>query len=60
MIPTPLEVLIGIVPTNPFAALAEGKVLQIIFFSALVGMALVVERQLLVVHFAGPGGLKLL
>lgn len=40
-IPTPLEVLIGIVPTNPFAALSEGKVLQIIFFSALVGAALV-------------------
>ena len=41
VIPTPLEVLIGVVPTNPFAALAEGKVLQIIFFSALVGAALV-------------------
>ncbi|WP_029415478.1 dicarboxylate/amino acid:cation symporter [Brevundimonas bacteroides] len=40
-IPSPLEVLIGIVPTNPFTALAEGKVLQIIFFSALVGAALV-------------------
>ncbi|QQQ18678.1 dicarboxylate/amino acid:cation symporter [Brevundimonas vitis] len=41
VIPTPLDVLIGIVPTNPFAALSEGKVLQIIFFSALVGTALV-------------------
>lgn len=41
VIPTPLEVLIGIVPANPFAALSEGKVLQIIFFSALVGGALV-------------------
>ena len=40
-IPTPLDVLIGVVPTNPFAALAEGRVLQIIFFSALVGAALV-------------------
>jgi Na+/H+-dicarboxylate symporter len=40
-IPTPLDVLIGIVPTNPFAALAEGRVLQILFFSALVGAALV-------------------
>ena len=40
-IPTPLDVLIGVVPTNPFAALSEGRVLQIIFFSALVGMALV-------------------
>ena len=41
-IPTPLDVLIGIVPTNPFAALSEGKILQILFFSALVGVALVV------------------
>ena len=40
-IPTPLEVLLGVVPTNPFQALSEGKVLQIIFFSALVGVALV-------------------
>lgn len=40
VIPTPLEVLIGIVPVNPFAALAEGRVLQIIFFAALVGAAL--------------------
>ena len=40
-IPTPLQVLLSIVPTNPFASLAEGKVLQIIFFSALLGAALV-------------------
>jgi Na+/H+-dicarboxylate symporter len=40
-IPSPLDVLLGIVPTNPFAALSEGKVLQILFFSALVGGALV-------------------
>ena len=40
-IPTPLQVLTGVVPTNPFQALAEGKVLQIIFFAALVGAALV-------------------
>lgn len=41
IIPTPLEVLLGVVPTNPFAALSDGKVLQIIFFSALIGVALV-------------------
>jgi Na+/H+-dicarboxylate symporter len=28
-----------VVPTNPFKALSDGKVLQIIFFSALVGVA---------------------
>ena len=38
-IPTPLEVLIGIVPRNPFQALAEGKVLQVLVFAALVGVA---------------------
>ena len=40
-IPTPLQVLLDIVPRNPFAALSEGKVLQIIFFSAFVGASLV-------------------
>ena len=35
VIPSPLEVLLSVVPKNPFASLAEGKVLQIIFFSAL-------------------------
>lgn len=40
-IQTPLQVLLDIVPRNPFAALSEGKVLQIIFFSAFVGAALV-------------------
>ena len=38
-IPTPLDVLIGIVPRNPFQALAEGKVLQVLVFAALVGVA---------------------
>ncbi len=40
-VPTPVEVLLGIVPTNPFAALAEGKILQVIFFAGLLGFALV-------------------
>lgn len=40
-IPTPLQVLIDVVPRNPFQAMAEGRVLQVIFFSALVGAALV-------------------
>jgi Na+/H+-dicarboxylate symporter len=38
-IPTPLEVLIGVVPRNPFQALAEGKVLQVLLFAAFVGAA---------------------
>jgi Na+/H+-dicarboxylate symporter len=40
-IPSPLDVLIGIVPTNPVKAFADGNVLQILFFAGLVGAALV-------------------
>ena len=31
------DILIGIIPENPFAALAEGQVLPIIFFCILFG-----------------------
>jgi len=34
------EVLLNIVPTNPVKALAQGEILQIIFFSILFGMAI--------------------
>jgi Na+/H+-dicarboxylate symporter len=40
-IPTPLEVLIGIVPTNPIKAMADTNVLQVLFFAGIVGAALV-------------------
>lgn len=40
-VPTPVQVLLDIVPTNPFQALAEGKILQVIFFAGLLGFALV-------------------
>ncbi|CAM3362614.1 dicarboxylate/amino acid:cation symporter [Corallococcus sp. ZKHCc1 1396] len=40
-VPGPVQVLLDVVPTNPFAALAEGKMLQVIFFAGLVGFALV-------------------
>ena len=40
-VPTPVQVVLDIVPTNPFAALAEGKILQVIFFAGLLGFALV-------------------
>ncbi|MCF1427480.1 MAG: dicarboxylate/amino acid:cation symporter [Shewanella sp.] len=33
-------VLLDMIPVNPFASLAEGKVLQIIVFAALVGIAI--------------------
>lgn len=35
-----LDQLINIVPTNPFGALAESKMLQIVFFALLLGIAL--------------------
>ena len=39
--PPPLvDVLVDIFPSNPFAAMAEGKMLQIIVFSLLFGYAL--------------------
>jgi Na+/H+-dicarboxylate symporter len=40
-VPTPVQVMLDIVPTNPFAALADGKILQVIFFAGLLGFALV-------------------
>ena len=40
-VPTPVQVLLDVVPANPFAALAEGRILQVIFFAGLLGFALV-------------------
>jgi Na+/H+-dicarboxylate symporter len=41
VVPGAVAVLLDVVPANPFAALAEGKILQVIFFAGLVGFALV-------------------
>ncbi len=38
--PSPIQILLNIIPTNPFAALVEGKVLQIIFFAIILGIAI--------------------
>jgi len=35
-----LDQLVGIVPTNPFAALAEASMLQVVFFALILGVAL--------------------
>jgi Na+/H+-dicarboxylate symporter len=43
--PSMVEVLLNIVPTNPFKALAEGKVLQIIFFAIVFGIAIAMLRD---------------
>lgn len=41
VVPEPIKVLLDIVPSNPFRALSEGKILQVIFFAGLLGLALV-------------------
>tara|TARA_Y100001954_G_C15744303_1_gene570184 strand:- start:172 stop:1383 length:1212 start_codon:yes stop_codon:yes gene_type:complete len=38
--PTFLEILIDIIPQNPFHALVEGNMLQVIFFAILIGGAI--------------------
>ncbi len=38
--PTPWETALNVVPQNPFAALATAEMLQVVFFSLLVGIAL--------------------
>jgi len=40
-VPSPIQVLLDVVPSNPFKALTDGKVLQVIFFAGLLGFALV-------------------
>lgn len=41
VVPGPIQVLLDVVPSNPFKALAEGRILQVIFFAGLLGFALV-------------------
>ncbi|MEA3587443.1 dicarboxylate/amino acid:cation symporter [Pseudidiomarina sp. 1APP75-27a] len=39
-VPGPIAVFLNMIPSNPFAALSEGKILQIVVFAALVGIAI--------------------
>ncbi|RBI61012.1 dicarboxylate/amino acid:cation symporter [halophilic archaeon] len=39
------QVLLGIVPENPFSAMAEGKILGVIFFALAFGIGLTVVRD---------------
>jgi Na+/H+-dicarboxylate symporter len=43
--PSAVDVVLNIVPTNPFSAIAQGKILQIIFFAIVVGIALSYLRE---------------
>ncbi len=38
--PSALDLILGVVPTNPVQAMAEGNMLQIIFFAILFGIAM--------------------
>ncbi|PIC99066.1 MULTISPECIES: dicarboxylate/amino acid:cation symporter [unclassified Sporosarcina] len=38
--PPVADTLLGIIPTNPISAMAEGNMLQIIFFAALIGFGM--------------------
>lgn len=40
-VPSVADTLLGIIPTNPFASLSNQNLLQIIFFSLLMGFALI-------------------
>ena len=40
-VPSPVQVLLDVVPGNPFKALSDGNILQVIVFAGLVGFALV-------------------
>lgn len=39
-VPGPAAVFLNFIPVNPFASLADGNILQIVVFAALVGMAI--------------------
>ena len=54
-VPGPIQVLLDVVPSNPFGALAEGHILQVLFFAVLIGAALVKvgERAPRLREFAG-------
>lgn len=43
--PPVIETLLAIVPTNPFQSLADAKMLQIIFFSGFLGIALALSGE---------------
>jgi len=50
----PVDILLEIVPTNPFKAVAEGKMLQIIFFAIIVGIVvnyIAEERKKIILTF---------
>lgn len=49
--PTLSEIIVSIVPTNPMASLAQGNILQVIFFAIFLGLS---------INFAGKRGRPLL
>lgn len=43
--PSLVDQIVGIVPSNPFAALANAEMLQLIFFATMLGIALTLMEQ---------------
>ncbi len=43
--PSFLEILLNIIPSNPFESLVKGEMLQVIFFAILIGSALSVIKE---------------
>jgi Na+/H+-dicarboxylate symporter len=43
--PSLVDQIVGIVPSNPFSALANAEMLQIIFFATMIGIALTLMEQ---------------
>lgn len=44
-VPSPIAVVLGLIPTNPFGALAQGQVLPTIVFAILLGIALAFLKE---------------
>jgi len=44
-VPSPIAVVLGLIPTNPFGALAQGQVLPTIVFAILLGAALAFLKE---------------
>ena len=55
--PSVADQLLGIVPLNPFEALADGDMLGVIFFAILVGAAVRPAAAVMVVNFVAALGI---
>ena len=52
--PSFLEILLNIIPNNPFDSLVKGEMLQVIFFAILIGGALSFTKAVSYTHLTLP------